>query len=278
MLRKFSTGTQVTADVAATSSQNQLGTYYGADSIVRVTQPLLRGFGRAETLRQVSVAESGVAISESARQILERQVALDVAAAYYDVIRQKQLVRVAQASFERAEQLSASSAAKLEVGRVSQLDVLRADDLRSQADAARVDAGAAVEEAADRLKQLLGWTLNHPLAVAEEIVPPPPVELPGDPVAVALVSRLEIRSAEAAVASGDLDVAAARDSLRPQVDFGVSLTSQGVGNTLRSSFSSIPRTRRSSRLSRYRSTRRARQCSSRARSSSVAAGSAISNS
>ncbi len=79
-----------------------------------------------------------------------------MAAAYYRVVSQQTFVEVARQSLLRARRLRDASEAKLDAGLVSQLDVLRSQQLVSQAEMQLFDAQSAVEDARDQLTFLLG--------------------------------------------------------------------------------------------------------------------------
>ena len=76
---------------------------------------------------------------------------LDVVVAYYRIVANLVFVDVADTSVARARQLHEESVARLEAGLVSQLDVLRAEQLVSEAENIQLDAVSLVEDARDEL-------------------------------------------------------------------------------------------------------------------------------
>lgn len=99
-----------------------------------LSQPLLRGFGRTVSRRSLTAAELRREEATRLQSMSEQQVAVDVAAAYYRVVSQQALVEVARQSLLRSRRLRDASEAKLDAGLVSQLDVLRSQQLVSQAE------------------------------------------------------------------------------------------------------------------------------------------------
>ncbi len=139
--------------------------FYNADTTLTLTQPLLRGFGRAVSRRSLTSAE--VRRDDAARQqtLAEQQVTVDVAAAYYGLLSQQAFVEVAQQSLQRARRLRDASEAKLDAGLVSQLDVLRSQQLVAQAEIQLFDAQSGVEVA--ELRYQNGLSNNLDVVTAE---------------------------------------------------------------------------------------------------------------
>jgi outer membrane protein len=236
--RLFTTGTRLTATNGAISSRNQFGTFFNAESTFLVSQPLLRGFGRTPGKLEVTTAEARIAEAMRAREVVEQEIAIEVAAAYYDVVRQKTLAAAANAALERSGELAAASKAKLAVGRVSRLDVLRAEQLVSHALAQKLESDGATEDAADRLKHLLAIPLVGQIDVSGGIIPLDRPDMSQEVIESAQNVRLEVQAAQTAVAAAERAITAARANLRPHFDIGVALTKQGTGDSLETSLRS----------------------------------------
>ena len=135
--QRFTTGTELRLGVGTATSQipgapgtaNSDIRFYNADTTLTLSQPLLKGLGRDIARGALTGAE--VRREDSLRQQMqaEQQVAVDVAAAYYRVIAQQSFVGVARQCVERARRLRDAAEAKLDAGLVSQLDLLRAQQL-----------------------------------------------------------------------------------------------------------------------------------------------------
>jgi outer membrane protein TolC len=225
LTQKLATGTELRAGAGATTAENQIGRFYNTDMTLQVSQPLLRGFGKAAAKRQLTAADARLADAERVQILTEQALAVDVVGAYYRVVAQQRLSEVAMASQQRARTLLEASQAKLEVGRVSQLDVYRAQQLLAQAESQVLDARAAAEDAFDLLGALMGRTARQEFQVAPEIPRAVPAT-PGaeDAVALALVRRLELRSAEEAITEAERNAAFAKNSLLPQLDVNLTFT------------------------------------------------------
>ena len=234
--QRMVTGTELRATAGTTSAQNQIGSYFNSDTTLQLSQPLLRGFGKSVARRGLTSAEARRADAERQRGLSEQQVTLEVAGTYYRIVAQKRLVASAEKSLERAKNLLEASAAKLGVGRVSQLDVFRAQQLVAQAEGQLLDARAAVEDAKDQLRGLLGEGAGFEFEVGAAIpkaIEPISAE---QAVGIALEQRLEIRSAEEAIAESDRAASFAKNQMLPQLDVNFALTRREAADSFRTSF------------------------------------------
>ncbi len=232
--QKFLSGTEISSIVGATSYRNQLGTYYNTETTLQVTQPLLRGFG--SNVNKRSLLDAEWRITDTTRQLVaaERQMAIDVASAYYAIAVQMRLVDVARSALERAASLRDASQARLATGRVSQLDALRAQQLAGQAEGQLLDAQGSLADARDRLAILIGMRVGQDFSIDPQIptdVEPLDVE---HAVALALERRTELQAATDSLAESRRAIDAARNELRPQIDVGLALTRPTTANQLES--------------------------------------------
>lgn len=240
--QRFVNGTEVrlgsgtsTAQVPAVGGGEDVR-FYNTDTTLLVSQPLLKGFGAGVTRRSLTLAELRQADAARQQKIAEQQLAVEVAGAYYRVVAQGTMINVARRGFDRARQLRDASEAKLGAGLVSQLDVLRAQQLVSQAEMQLFDAESAAEDARDQLRFLIGADADSRFEVIPDI--PKTVEdvTPEQAVTQALSNRLDLQGAVADAADADRAIAYARNMLRPQLDLNLALTRRETADTLPRSF------------------------------------------
>jgi len=236
LTQKLPTGTALRATVGTASEKNQIGTYYNSDTTIAISQPLLRGFGPKVARRNLSSAEARVAAAQRDQVLAEQQITVETAQAYYHIVSQQELVAVAEKTVERSRQLLEASQAKLEVGKVSQLDVFRARQLLAQAEAQYLDAQGAVEDAMDQMRILLRRGPEFQFRVAEKIPTGSEAVDPRNAVETALATRLELAGATDAMADADRQVAYLKNQLLPQFDLNLELTRREVAPTLSDSF------------------------------------------
>ena len=240
--QKLVTGTELRASVGTVSQiipsplEGDV-LFYNADTTFTVSQPLLRGFGRSVARRGLRAAELRREDAARLQSLSEQQVAVDVAAAYYRVVSQQAFVDVARQSLGRARRLRDASEAKLDAGLVSQLDVLRSQQLVSQAEMQLFDSQSAVEDARDQLTFLMGRDKTEPFTV-EAIVPRPgldPIDVTSA-TAIALANRLDLKSRIAASDDAENQIRFSRNQLLPQVDVNFALTRRETAPGFRESF------------------------------------------
>ena len=243
--QKLVTGTELRVSTGTVSSQipgePSLAPgdihFYNADTTLTVSQPLLRGLGRNVARRSLTSAEVRREDADIQQALTEQQVAIDVATAYYRVVSQKAFVNVARQSLDRSRKLRDASEAKLDAGLVSQLDVLRAQQLVAQAESQLFDAQAAVDDARDQLLFLMGKKSDEILDVETEIPRSDPEPIDADrAIALALGSRLDLKSRTAARVDADRQAQFARNQLLPQVDVNLALTRRETSSSLAKSF------------------------------------------
>jgi len=175
--------------------------------------------------------------AERHRTLAEQQVTVDVAAAYYRLVSQRTFVEVARQSLLRARRLRDAAEAKLDAGLVSQLDVLRSQQLVAQAETQLFDAQSSVEDARDRLTFLMGRPGDGDLAVVSDIPRPGigPIDVTRA-TTIALANRLDLRSQMASSEDAEARVKVARNNLLPQVDVNLALTRRETSRTFHGSF------------------------------------------
>lgn len=230
--QKLTTGTELRASASASSNRNLSGTYYNSDMRLSLSQPLLRGFGRAASRRGLSSAEARLGDLMRERVLAEQQVAVEVASAYYRVVSQKQMLVVAQKTLDRSRGLLEASNAKLEIGKVSQLDVFRARQLVAQAEAQLLGSEGALEDAKDQMRILLRREADYDFDVTDEI-PTASDDLDlAESIDTALATRLELTSATEALAETERTVSYNRNQLLPELNLNLDLVRQSSGTDL----------------------------------------------
>jgi len=242
--QKFTTGTELRAGTGTSTSQipalpGVVGDdihFYNADTTLTLSQPLLRGLGPNVARRQLTTAELRRSDADRQQTLTEQQVGVEVASAYYRVVAQQAFVDVAKKSVERVRKLRDASEAKLEAGLVSQLDVLRAQQLVSQAEIQLFDAQSAAEDARDRLLFLMGHESGEPFDVDTEIPRSDEQVSVEEAVGAALEHRVDLQSLAAFGADAERQLAYARNQLLPQFDVNFALTRRETADTFLRSF------------------------------------------
>jgi len=204
-----------------------------SDVRLLLSQPLLRGVGPNATFFELTNARRALQGQERTLSLAEQRLAVEVAAAFYTVIAQRQLLDVAGQSLQRTEGLLKSSKARLEVGLASKIDVFRAELQASQARDAMVRSRAALASALERFRALLAIPPDDP--VEPEAAPLPDTVDDFEPaqalVLRALDSRLEIAEARDQVGDARRAASLATQNLLPQLDLNLGVTQLGFGGS-----------------------------------------------
>lgn len=232
------------ATVAASGTYSTLDTALGGpprSSSLRLalSQPLLRGFGPTYTQFDLTNSRRALQAQERSFELFRQRLAVEVVAAFYQVVKQRQLTEVSRQSLERSEGLATASDARLKVGLASKLDLFRAQLQASQAQEAMVQSGAALEGALEGFRLLLGLAPSDPLE-PEGVTLADPKEGEIEPLEVlvprALETRIELKELRDQVDDGRRNLSVARQNLLPQLDLGVAYSRLGYGSSLSDTF------------------------------------------
>lgn len=193
-----------------------------------LTQPLLRGFGDVNSI-PLRRAEIGAEIAEQAYEERALDVVQRTEAAYYRLTGARDQLSVLKTSLQLAERLLDEARARHDAGMATKLDLLEAQVGIANARLNVLQAENAVRENEDRLHELIGrFELDAPLGptvVEESALDPAPTVAAS--YAEALDHRPALRSARSALELSRLDLARAKDDLKPSVDLGITLRITG---------------------------------------------------
>ena len=188
-----------------------------------VTQPLLRGAGLTASMADVR----GTTYDERAREAdfrdLERQTIFSVKLAYYNAVRDVELLRVNRATLDADSLLVEASNAMVEAKVASKRDVLSAK-IRLADDASTVVVSERdAQSSLDALKDVMGIPLETAIAIADTSLDARFVTL-DEPRLVRHVidTHPSVQSAEFAVRRSRLDLTVAQNARLPQVDLQAS--------------------------------------------------------
>lgn len=233
--KRLLSGADVRIAADTTSYLTSIGPLRDVGYSLDVRQPLLRGLGPGRTADLVS-ARRGVTTADRALRQSEQDLIIDVARAYFDVVRQQRLVAAGEQARDRADNLRRASEARVQVGLATQLDVLRADLLVSQTDATLSDQREMLAASLDRLNLLLGRPLDSSMQIAEDGAQIP-AELTTigttagleELIALATASRLEIAEARERLQNAERETRIAQWNLLPQIDLRATYSRRGLG-------------------------------------------------
>lgn len=207
------------------------------NAIALFVQPLLRGSGRTNNTRYVAIAKANKQISAA---VLEQQMISTISGTenlYYDLVGLQDSVAVQEDALKAANQLLSNDRQQLNVGRMSPIEVARAEALVSANQLALTRSISLRDQQRITLQFLLdpqslkqaGDDLPE-LVATNDILPPsdgiePPV---GQLIRATLTQRPDIRQAQLQLANGQRSVAGSANAVLPEVDLYISFQNRGT--------------------------------------------------
>lgn len=238
--RKFlPTGTQldVKGSSRVFSTVPQVSVPYFSEARVTVAQPLFQGWTAIENRTGLDDAERRVVSTEHAIEVAREETVFQIVRAYYEVVRADQLLTVARRSLERVRDLEDAAEARLELGKVSKMDVYRAELQQARVQNTLADQEARRATALDDLKLLIGLDPRVDLEIDPRLQGPTITELAGVSLEdQADAKRAEVREARAEVADSERKLVLAKYGLWPSVDLVGYYAQQGFGDSFGDSF------------------------------------------
>jgi outer membrane protein len=238
--RKFlATGTQV--DLKGTSrvfsTVPQVSVPYFSEARITVAQPLFQGWTSIENRDGLDDAERRIQASRHAIEVTREDTVFEVVRSYYDVVRADQLLRVARESLERVRALKTAAEGRLELGKVSKMDVYRTELQEARVRNTLADQEARRAAALDELKLLVGLDPRIEFEIEKRLQGPSLRDLSGtDFETTAERRRAEVREARAEVEDAQRKLVLARYGMWPSVELVGSYAQQGTGESFGDSF------------------------------------------
>jgi outer membrane protein TolC len=198
-----------------------------------LNQPLLRGFGPNTTFYDLRNSQRSRVAQERFYTLAKQRLAIDVTSAYYQIVRQRALLGVSRQSLKRSDTLRDASNARMQVGLASKLDVFRAELQSSQTQESLVQSRAALDNALEGFRLVLGLAPSEPVEPEDRPLSPDDASLEIEPtdalVAKALENRLELQEARDQIHDAERTLSLTKQNLLPQLDLNLSVTKIGFG-------------------------------------------------
>ena len=232
--KRFAFGTDVALSAGTSSTDSG---FYRSFVGLTVSQSLLRGFGRlVNTAPIVNAEEAEVAAARRAAAVRE-EVLVGVVAAYYRVVEQESLLRIATSSAGRARDLARMGRTQLSRGIVTEVDVFELETREAAAENALLESRMSLADAKDELRFLLDMELTDPVRVESRMLAIPKMDSESELVRRALDQRADLIEARAAVALAERQSEIAEKSLLPEIRVGVNVAQIGRGDSFDDSLS-----------------------------------------
>ena len=245
LVKGFSTGTSIQLGFnnlvqSFYSGRSSADPFSHPNAIALIAQPLLRGAGRANNTRYITIAKTNKNIAAA---ILEQQMISTIAGVeslYYDLVSLQNSVTVQQRALRAAQDLLSDNRQQLEVGRLASIEVTRSEALVETSQLALTQIIALRDQQENVLRSVLApQSLTNPDGILREIVASDELSVPMDVTASpvselisqALEQRPDLRQAKLQVSNGERAVAGSANARLPEVDLYGAFQSRGVLST-----------------------------------------------
>lgn len=206
---------------------------YTSGLTLSVTQPLLKGFGTDVTRAGIEVARKSRDISKVQFEEIVINTAEAVENAYWNLVYTLDNLKSKEHSLMLAKDLLKETQTRVRIGTSAPIDVIQPEAAVAAREVDIIVAENAVGNAGDVLKGLLGF--ENPDDWNSTIVPTDALEVTTEHVdlersiAQAIDRRPELRQMQMQLEIGEVNLLAARNATRPQLDFSLGYGYSGVG-------------------------------------------------
>ena len=241
-LQGFSPGTQLEATVNNDSqviygSASENDPFYAPSTSVTLTQPLLRGRGRAVNLRYVRIANLDRRVSRLLFDQQVQQVVYGISRLYFDLVSLGENVAVQQEALRAAQKLRKDDAEQVIEGTLAPIELTRASALVSSSEFALVQAQGLYRQQEVILRNQLIRTGSPVFGAAfSEIVPTDRIIVPEimdttpvpDLIEQGLARRPDLAQAQVQVQAGQTNLQGSRNQVLPQLNLYANAQTRGT--------------------------------------------------
>ena len=218
------------------SVYNIYNPFYNTALQFAVTQPLGRGAAIDQPRLQIQLAQIGSQLQSANALATASNTVVQTANAYVDLVAAWQNVAIQEEGLRDATAQAQSNARLAAQGAVAPTDIVEAN---TQVNVFQDNVFAAIENVQrlqTQLKSLIVADPADPVWMANLVPTTPLAQIPAEPtlssvIASAIAKRPEIAQVEAQRRQSDVNLAYARDQLKPQVDLGLGYTSNGFAGS-----------------------------------------------
>jgi outer membrane protein TolC len=203
------------------------------------TQPLLRNFKIDSTLQQVLVSRKNREISDVQLQETISATMRNVKNAYWDLVYALNNLAVQRQSLQLAQQSFRDNRARVEIGTMAPLDIVRAEAEVAQREEAVIVAELAIRRQEDQLRALISNPVDQPEFWNVRLEPTDLATF--QPIAVdidaavrnALANRTDLNASRKQLENNDVNIRYFRNQSLPDVNALVNYSAFGLAGTQR---------------------------------------------
>lgn len=216
---------------------------------LRITQPLLQGFGVAVNTRNIQVARNNHQISNLQFKRQVEEVVTRVAGIYWGLVSLRAQVDSQIQNLELAKKLYEDNKRRVEIGTLAPIEIIRAEAEVAAREADLTAAQTEVQLQETVLKDAISVTgIASPTLLHSEIVPTDAIEIDTaeklepltDLMAIALSARADMAQNRIRLRNTDLGLIGVKNGMLPSADLRVDLTNNALAGSINESFIGIP--------------------------------------
>jgi outer membrane protein TolC len=243
LAKTFQTGTNFQSSFSASklSTNNSFSTLnpsIATDLQFSVTQPLLRKFGLFPNRAPLLIAQRNLKQARASFQGEVNDIIFRTVGNYWNVILARESLAVQRKSLEEAQKSYDHDKKALGLGALPPLDIYRSESQVASRRVGVIQAEYALKQAEDQFRQIVGADLDPAIRVLDlELIdqPEPLGDLPNTDIATALAralaNRPEFEAARQQLASDELIIRLAHNSLKPDLELsGFYIGNGAAGN------------------------------------------------
>ena len=206
---------------------------YQSGLTLSLTQPLLRGFGTDVNRTGIEVARKSRDISDVQFRQIVINTAQSVETAYWNLVYAIDNLKSKQHSLMLAQDLLGETRTRVRIGTLAPIDVVQPEAAVAAREVDIIQAENAVDNAGDLLKSLMGF--ENPEDWTSKVLPTDALEASTETVDLdksiteALEKRPELRQRQLELDIREINLVAAKNATRPQLDLALNYGYAGVG-------------------------------------------------
>ena len=216
---------------------------------LRVTQPLLQGFGVAVNTRNIRVAKNNDEISNLQFKLQVEEVVSRVAGIYWGLVSLRAQVESQRQNLALAQKLYSDNKRRVEIGTLAPIEIIRAEAEVAAREADLTAAQTEVQLQETILKDAISVNgIASPTLLHAEIVPTQDIEI--DPseefeplptlMEVALAARADMEQNRLRLNNTDLGLVGVKNGMLPSANLVVDLTNNALSGSENELFRGLP--------------------------------------
>lgn len=215
---------------------------------LRLTQPLLQGFGVAVNTRNIQVAKNNLEISNLQFKLQIEEVVTRVAGIYWGLVSLRAQVESQRQNLELAQKLYQDNKRRVEIGTLAPIEIIRAEAEVAARESDLTAAQTEVQIQETLLKDAISVNgIASPTLLHAEIVPTDDIVVDDallEPLPtlmeVAIAARAEMMQNHLRLDNTDLGLIGVRNGMMPSADVTIDLTNNALAGSLNPNFLASP--------------------------------------